>query len=90
MMYPFMQLDDGAEIVHSEFLENSTVKVYIEKPDAKDCFHDMTVYLPSYEITSINGFSEEEKNKYMEVVRSTANLIMEFVKNGGFENASSF
>ena len=32
MMYPFMQLEDSTEIVHSELLEDKKVKVYIEKP----------------------------------------------------------
>ena len=36
MMYPFMTLDDGSEIVHSEMKDDGRVKVYIEKPDAKD------------------------------------------------------
>ena len=36
MMYPFMTLDDNAEIVHSEMGKDGRVKVYIEKPDAKD------------------------------------------------------
>ena len=39
MMYPFLTLDDSTEIVHSEMRDDNTVKVYIEKPDAKDCFH---------------------------------------------------
>ena len=39
MMYPFMTLDDNTEIVHSEMLPDQRVKVYFEKPDAKDCFH---------------------------------------------------
>lgn len=90
MMYPFITLDDNAEIVHSEMSENGLVKVYVEKPDANDCFHDMTCYLPTYEITSVNGFSQEEQDRYMEVIRSAANLIIEFSKNGGFENASGF
>jgi len=29
MMYPFMTLDDGTEIVHSELLEDGKVRVYI-------------------------------------------------------------
>ena len=33
MMYPFMTLDDGTEIVHSDMLDGGRVKVYIEKPD---------------------------------------------------------
>lgn len=38
MMSLFMTLDDNAEIVHSE-MGNFSVRVYIEKPDAKDGFH---------------------------------------------------
>ena len=36
MMYPFLQIDGDTEIVHSDTLPNGEVKVYIEKPDAKD------------------------------------------------------
>ena len=50
----------------------------------------MTCYLPGYEITDVYGFAKEEQDKYMEVIRSTAHLIMEFSKDGGFENASGF
>ena len=89
MMYPFITLDDGAEIVHSE-MQNGSVKVYVEKADEKDCFHHMTCYLPSYEITELFGFSKAEKDRYMDVIRSAANLIIEFSKDGGFENASGF
>lgn len=39
MMYPFMTLNDETEIVHSHYMEDERVKVYIEKPDEKDCFH---------------------------------------------------
>jgi len=42
MMYPFLTLDDETEIVHSEMLPDERVKVYIEKPDAKDGFHHAT------------------------------------------------
>ena len=89
MMYPFITLDDGAEIVHSE-MQDGRVKVYVEKADEKDCFHHMTCYLPSYEITETFGFSEAEKERYMDVIRSAANLIIEFSKDGGLENASGF
>ena len=36
MMYPFLQIDGDTEIVHSEMLPGGEVKVYVEKPDAKD------------------------------------------------------
>ena len=89
-MYPFMTLDDGTEIVHSEMLPDQRVKVYVEKPDTKDCFHHMTCYLPSYEIMENVGFTEAEVKRYMEVIRSTAHLIIEFSQEGGLENAAGF
>lgn len=90
MMYPFMTLDDKTEIVHSEMLKDGTVKVYIEKPDEKDCFHYATCYLPDYRWEDIYGFSENEINKYLDVLKSTAHLILEFSQKGGLENASDF
>ena len=90
MMYPFLTLDDNTEIVHSDELENGKVKVYIEKPDEKDCFHYMTCYLPEYKIEDVCGFTNEEIEKYLEIIKSTAHLIIEFAKGKGFENASGF
>ena len=88
MMYPFMTLDDNAEIVHSEMGKDGRVKVYIEKPDAKDGFHYATCYLPSYTWEDVFGFSDEEINRYKKVIESTAHLIMEFSQKGGFNNAA--
>ena len=89
MMYPFMTLDDGAEIVHSETLPDGQVKVYIEKPDEKDCFHHAACYLPSYRWEDIYGFSEKEMDRYRDVVESTAHLILRFAEEGGVEYAAS-
>lgn len=88
MMYPFMTLDDGAEIVHSETKPDGSVKVYVEKPDEQDCFHHMTCYLPGYKVEDVYGLSKEEMDRYLEMIRSTAHLIKEFAADGGFENAS--
>ena len=90
MMYPFLTLDDGTEIVHSQTLEDGSVKVYLEKPDAKDCFHHATCYLPEYRWEDIFGFSREEMDRYREVIRSTAHLILRFAQEGGFDGASGF
>lgn len=76
MMYPFLTLDDETEIVHSEQKENGEVKVYIEKPDKADGFHNAECWLPSYRWQNINGFSESEINKYQKIIESTAHLIM--------------
>ena len=89
MMYPFLTLDDGTEIVHSETLQDGQVKVYIEKPDEKDCFHHATCYLPAYRWEDIYGFSEKEMDKYRDVIESTAHLILRFAEEGGVEYAAS-
>ena len=61
MMYPFLTLDDGTEIVHSEMGSEDVL-----------------------------GFSEGELSRLREVIESTAHLILQFSKEGGFENAASF
>ncbi|HBA69486.1 MAG TPA: hypothetical protein DCZ40_09040 [Lachnospiraceae bacterium] len=90
MMYPFMTLEDNTEITHSEMLSDNTVKVYIEKPDAKDGFHHATCFLPNYIWKDIVGFSEEEMNYFKQLLRNNAHLIMEFSQQGGILNASNF
>ena len=90
MIYPFMTLDDGTEIVHSERKPDGRVKVYMEKPDEKMCFHSAVCWLPGYQWESVNGFSEDERVYLESVVKSTAHLIMEFADTGGFNNASGF
>jgi len=89
MMYPFIQLGDNTEIVHSEMLSDERVKVYIEKP-VDGGFHSATCYLPSYEWSGIDGFSQFDIERYQEILESTAHLIIRFAIDGGFENASSF
>lgn len=79
MMYAFMTLDDNTEIVHSQQLEDGSVKVYIEKPDERDCFHHLTCYLPQYRLEDVYGFDDNEVNKYLDIIKSTAHLIMEIV-----------
>lgn len=90
MMYPFLTLDDGSEIVHSEMLKDGRVKVYIEKPDEKDCFHHALCYLPGYQWEDIFGFSQSDIDRYQEVIQSTAHLILQFSKEGGFDGAAGF
>ena len=90
MMYPFLTLDDQTEIVHSEMLPEHEVKVYIEKPNEKDCFHYATCFLPSYRWTDVFGFTKQEIEKYQKILESTAHLILRFSEEGGVENAAGF
>lgn len=82
MMYPFLTLDDNTEIVHSEMLPDGRVKVYMEKPDAEDCFHHAVCYLPKYTWEDVFGFTDQEIRRYQEIIQSTAHLILQFSKEG--------
>lgn len=76
MVYPLMTLNDGTEIVHSEMKSDGTVKVYIEKPDAKFCFRYATCWLPEYKWEDIFEFSEDDIARYQEIIESMAHLIL--------------
>lgn len=89
MMYPFLQLDDQTEIVHSDMLSDGSVKVYIEKP-VDGGFHSATCFLPKYEWKGIDGFTDTDIERYQKIVESVAHLIIQFSQGGGFENAASF
>lgn len=69
MMYPFMTLDDGTEIVHSEMKESGQVKVYLERPDAKDGFHHATCWLPGYVWEDVFGFSAEDMAQFQKTLK---------------------
>ncbi len=90
MMYPFLTLNDQTEIVHSEWLPTEQVRVYIEKPDAKDGFHHGICMLPGYHWQDVDGFTSEEIAKYQTILESTAHLIIQFSKEGGFDGAANF
>lgn len=90
MMYQYLKLKDGTEIVHSEMLPGGRVKVCVEKPDKEDGLHTAYCYLPQYEWFDIYGFTEEEIEKYQKILESVAHIIIELSQCGGFENASNF
>lgn len=89
MIYPFMTFEDETEITHSEMLPNGEVKVFVETPNEKDCFHSMVCYLPSYRVENIIGYSQSEVDKYVNFIQKAANLIIEFSQEGGFNCATA-
>ncbi len=90
MMYPFMTLNDGTEIVHSDMSSEGKVKVYIEKSDEQYCFRHAVCWLPAYQWEDVYHFDENEISRYQEIIQSMAHLILQFSREGGFENASGF
>ena len=93
MMYPFMQLNDKTEIVHSEMRYddsgNEYVKVLIEKP-IYGGFKSAECCLPKYQWSKIEGFTEEEIQELEKFLESVAHLIMRFAREGGLDNAANF
>ena len=71
MLYPLITLDDQSELLYSERKPDGRVKIYVEKPDEKDFFHNAVCWLPAYQREDINGFTTEEIARYEEIIRST-------------------
>ena len=90
MMYPYLTLEDDTEIVHSEWLPDNHVKVYIETPDEKDGFHHATCYLPEYRWEDVFGYTDSEMDFYRELVRNNAHLMIEFAREGSLQDAANF
>ncbi len=91
MMYPFMTLDDGTEIVHSEaYMQDGieTVKVYFECP-VNGGFDSAECYLPHYEWKNIHGFPSERVQYLQGFLESIAHIIYELAREGGFDHAAN-
>ena len=90
MVYPFMTLNDGTEITHTDIMlidGKETVKVYIEQP-VDGGFNSCECVLPGYKWTNIEGFSDAKMDYLKEFISSIAHVIIRLARNGGFENAS--
>ena len=91
MLYPFMTMADGTEIVHSESMiedGREKVKVCIEKP-VDYGFKAATCWLPDYKWEKIQGFTEQEIAELQDIVESLAHTIYELARDGGFEHATA-
>ena len=78
MLYPFMTLNDGTEIVYSSPIQNGS--------PVENGFKSATCILPGYLWTN-NGYSEMEMTSLKELVKSTAHLLIRFSHEGGIESA---
>ena len=78
MMYPYMTLSDGTEIVHSHLIKKENgqqeVQVHFERP-TEDGFDSARSCLPSYTWISRQGFSDEELAFFEQLLRSNAHLL---------------
>ena len=84
MEYPFITLDNGTQISHSEMLADRSVLVYIRK----DAFHRAVLVLPAQEWREVTGFMADELAQFKRVILKMTPLILEFSQKGGFRGAS--
>ena len=93
MMYPYMTMNDGMEIVHSDSeIVNGveTVRVYFEKPHGSD-FHTAELLLPYRTWSKVRGFSDRKLRRLEKFVDMQVSLFYKFARSGGvFGDAEMF
>ena len=84
MLFPFLSLMDGTEIVYSEIIkmnDKEHVLVKFERwNNARDDFDSMECVLPDGEMTNIIGFTDEEAKKRHLNIIDLKNVIMDCSK----------
>lgn len=89
MIYPYITLADGTEIVHTQVFEENNiqkVEVHFERP-TKDGFDTARCQLPSYTWLIREGFSEKELDMFDQFMHSNAHLFYKYGNSGGIQIA---
>ncbi len=68
---------------------HGSVKVYIETPDDEGGFCNATCWLPDFRWENVNGYTDEEMQRWNKLIRDNAHLIIEFSQEGGILNATA-
>ncbi len=89
MMYPYMTLADGTEIVHSQIIEEDDkqkVIVNFERP-TEEGFDSARCELPDYKWIYKEGYSDEEIVMFEKLLKSNAHLFYRYAASGGIDIA---
>ena len=89
MMYPYMTLGDGTEIVHSHLIQDGDkqkVIVNFERP-TEDGFDSARCELPSYTWINRQGYSDDEIELFQKLLESNAHLLYKYAAQGGINIA---
>ena len=87
MMYAYMTLADGTEIVHSHLIEDGVsgerkVLVHFERPNEHG-FDSARCCLSSYEWIFRDGFTDSEIAFFEKLLQCNAHLFYEYAATGG-------
>lgn len=90
MMYPYLTLEDGTEVVHSELIEDERGKrvlVHFERP-THNGFDSVRFELPTYDMEVWEGdFSEKEIQSLRSFLEANAHLLYRYAAEGGLKIA---
>jgi len=89
MLYPYIKLGDGTEILHTQIIEEDgmeKVEVHFEKP-IETGFKTARCVLPTYVWMIKENYSDEEISFFTEFLEHNIHLIYEFARVGGAERA---
>ena len=89
MLYPYITLADGTEILHTHLFEEDgldKVEVHFERP-FEDGFVTARCVLPTYEWIIRENVSDEEMAFFQQLVEHNAALIYRYARSGGLQFA---
>ena len=86
MFYDYAELEDGTQIAFSNVLDDGQVEVSAEKPVDLG-FDSARCVLPSFEWSSIEGFSDEDMEYLDQFVHNNAPLILRLAREVSKEYA---
>ena len=85
MMYPYITLPDGTEIVHSHLMIKNklkTIEVHFERPKPHG-FVSARISLPSYKWIIKDGFSDDEIKSFEDFTLRHAHTLYHYAESGG-------
>ena len=95
MLYPYAQLPNEIDVVHSQIIKDKNVPggkkvlVNFEQPvDADRGFNEARAILPTYEWINIEGFSKDQIKFFEKFMRTNAHLIFKYAAEGGMDLAN--
>ena len=87
MLYPYVTLGDGTEVLHTGIKEEDgieKIEVHFERP-IENGFMTARFVLPTYELIVRDNVSDEELEFLKKLLESNAHLIYKYARMGGIE-----
>lgn len=87
MFYPYCIVNDEIEVVHTPLNDRGQTLVHIEQPDEVYGFKTLDCLIPTYTVTNIIGFTQEEVSFWVDFCMNNAGCLLNAAAQGGIANA---